>query len=63
MYLGILISAYRQIEAEKKRLTLAGVGSEEMRLLRRFLSNPRNERAERPLEFRRKPPKSSMPLS
>lgn len=37
--------AYRKIEGEKKRLLLAGVDAEELRLVCRFLSNPANEKA------------------
>lgn len=37
---------YRKIAVEKKRLTESGVDSEELRLLCRYLSNPRNGFAE-----------------
>lgn len=54
---------YRQILVEKKRLIDLGVDMEEVRLLCRSLSNPRNERAEQRLEFYRKQLKISLPLS
>jgi len=38
---------YRKIQAEKKRLHEAGVDVEEVRLLCRYLANPRNQNAER----------------
>ena len=37
---------YRKIEVEKKRLLETGVDAEELRLLCRFLANPRNRNAE-----------------
>lgn len=37
---------YRKIEAEKKRLHEAGVDSEEVRLLCRYLANLKNKNAE-----------------
>lgn len=37
---------YRKIQAEKKRLHRAGVDPEEVRLLCRALSNPKNKAAE-----------------
>lgn len=37
---------YRYISDEKKRLILAGVDEEEVRLICRYLSNPHNKHAE-----------------
>ena len=54
---------YRLISAEKKRLIALGVDMEEVRLLCRSLSNPRNERAEQRLEFYRRQLKSYLPMS
>lgn len=42
---------YRRIAAEKKRLHLAGVDQEAVRLFCRWMSNPRNEFAERRFRF------------
>lgn len=45
---------YRQVAKEKKRLLKAGVDKEELRLLCRYLSNLKNERAENRLIAYRK---------
>lgn len=45
---------YRRVAKEKKRLLEAGIDKEELRLLCRFLSNLRNERAENRLISYRK---------